>query len=186
MERMRKELVIAVCFVAAGVLCASLFGYDYFSTYGFLNEYHISAFANADLDLPMLLANIVWKRGELFLWIWIVSYTPLKRIAPLILRCALYLTAGIFAGACIIYMGLYGLVVFLGSFLPHGFFYLAALVLMFRDKPRRGYSGKGETGRRVLYALSLVSLLFIGCVLEATAGTWMLQRLFAGCRIPAA
>ncbi|MCM1105910.1 MAG: hypothetical protein NC355_03100 [Blautia sp.] len=183
---MRREIVIGICFVAAGVLCTSLFGYDYFSTYGFLNAYHIQAFSRAQIDLPTLLANIVWKRGELFGLIWIVSYTPIKRIAPLILRCALFFTAGMFAGACMINMGIYGLVVFLGSWIPHGPIYLAAIILMFRREFVRGYGSRNETVKRIVYGLSIFSLLVIGCVAEATVGIRILQRLFGVYQIPTA
>ena len=54
---MRKEIVIGACFFLAGVLCACLFGYDYFSTYGFLNEYHVKTFAEAALDVDALVAK---------------------------------------------------------------------------------------------------------------------------------
>ena len=38
---MKKELAIGICFGLAGILCTCLFGYEYFTTYGFLNAYHI-------------------------------------------------------------------------------------------------------------------------------------------------
>ena len=42
---MKKELAIGICFGLAGILCTCLFGYEYFTTYGFLNAYHMKAFA---------------------------------------------------------------------------------------------------------------------------------------------
>ena len=39
---MKKELVIGICFGLAGILCTCLFGYEYFTTYGFLNAYHMN------------------------------------------------------------------------------------------------------------------------------------------------
>lgn len=175
---MRKEFVIGICFVAAGVICASLFGYPYFSTYGFLNEYHVQAFAKAKIDLPTLLANIVWKRGKLFLLIWMAGYTPLRRLVPRILKCALFFAAGMFAGACMINMGLFGFLVFFGSWIPHGIFYLFAVLFMFyRDAPGT-YGSESGTGRKIVYLVSVFSLFVLGCVTEATAGTWILQKLF--------
>lgn len=32
---MKKELAIGICFGLAGILCTCLFGYEYFTTYGF-------------------------------------------------------------------------------------------------------------------------------------------------------
>ena len=45
---MKKELAIGICFGLAGILCTCLFGYEYFTTYGFLNAYHMKAFAASD------------------------------------------------------------------------------------------------------------------------------------------
>ncbi len=58
---MKKEIAVGICFCLAGVLAAWLFGYEYFSTYGFLNEYHMQTFAKAEFDTPALLGNILWE-----------------------------------------------------------------------------------------------------------------------------
>lgn len=175
---MRKEITIGACFVMAGVLCACLFGYEYFSTYGFLNEYHMRTFVEAKLDFPTLLGNIVWERGKLIFMIWVVAYTPARRIAPLLLRCGLFFTAGIFAGACMINMGLYGLLVFAGSWFPHGIIYLVVIVLILQREVHLSYVGRGSLAKRIFFALSVLSVLLLGCFAEATIGTWILQSLF--------
>ena len=61
---MKKELAIGICFGLAGILCTCLFGYEYFTTYGFLNAYHMKAFAASDTGYLPLLANILWERGK--------------------------------------------------------------------------------------------------------------------------
>ena len=164
---MRKEITIAACFVMAGVLCACLFGYEYFSTYGFLNTYHVRAFTEARLDF-----------GKLMYLIFVIACTPAKRIAPLLLRCALFFTAGIFAGVCMINMGIYGLVVFLLSWFPHGILYLAVIALIMNREMYAGYGEQNRTARKLIFASSVVSLLVLGCFAEATAGTWILKSLF--------
>ena len=175
---MRKEIVIGACFFLAGVLCACLFGYDYFSTYGFLNEYHVKTFAEAALDVSTLLGSIVWERGKFFIVLWLIAYTPARKLAPLILRCGLFFTGGVFAGACMINMGIYGLVVFLGSWFPHGILYLLAIVLILRRDVHLSYGGTRPVGKRVLFTVSIISLILLGCLSEATVGTWILQQLF--------
>lgn len=175
---MRKEITIAACFVMAGVLCACLFGYEYFSTYGFLNTYHVRAFTEARLDFATLFCNIVWERGKLMFLIFVFACTPAKRIAPLLLRCALFFTAGIFAGVCMINMGIYGLVVFLLSWFPHGILYLAVIALIMNREMYAGYGEQNRTARKLIFASSVVSLLVLGCFAEATAGTWILKSLF--------
>lgn len=97
---MKKELAIGICFGLAGILCTCLFGYEYFTTYGFLNAYHMKAFVASDTGYLPLLANILWERGKVFVIIAILSLTALKAILPLLLRCLIYFTGGVFFAAC--------------------------------------------------------------------------------------
>ena len=99
---MKKELAIGICFGLAGILCTCLFGYEYFTTYGFLNAYHMKAFAASDTGYLPLLANILWERGKVFVIIAILSLTALKAILPLLLRCLIYFTGGVFFAACLV------------------------------------------------------------------------------------
>ena len=110
---MKKELAIGICFGLAGILCTCLFGYEYFTTYGFLNAYHMKAFAASDTGYLPLLANILWERGKVFVIIAILSLTALKAILPLLLRCLIYFTGGVFFAACVMNMGILGIVFFL-------------------------------------------------------------------------
>ncbi len=82
---MKKEITIGICFVMAGILSVCFFGYEYFTTYGFLNEYHMRSFADSDTELMTLLGNILWERGKLFVFLWILSYTPARKVIPHVL-----------------------------------------------------------------------------------------------------
>ena len=117
---MKKEITIGICFVMAGILSVCFFGYEYFTTYGFLNEYHMRSFADSDTELMTLLGNILWERGKLFVFLWILSYTPARKVIPLVLRCLICFTGGIFLAACMLNMGIAGFMFFLVSWLPHG------------------------------------------------------------------
>ena len=142
---MKKELAIGICFGLAGILCTCLFGYEYFTTYGFLNAYHMKAFAASDTGYLPLLANILWERGKVFVIIAILSLTALKAILPLLLRCLIYFTGGVFFAACVMNMGILGIVFFLVSWLPHGILYLAALALLLLVEPHRFYNQKNPS-----------------------------------------
>ena len=95
---MKKELAIGICFGLAGILCTCLFGYEYFTTYGFLNAYHMKAFAASDTGYLPLLANILWERGKVFVIIAILSLTALKAI--IIALPDLFYRRGIFCCLC--------------------------------------------------------------------------------------
>ena len=178
---MKKEIAVGICFCIAGILSACLFGYDYFSTYGFLNEYHMQTFAKARFDTTALLGNILWERGKLFLLIVIVSCTPIKKIAPLLLRCGICFTAGMFLAACTMNMGFYGFLFFVVSWLPHGILYLLVLVMVFRMDYYQVCGRKNATLKLIVACMGIVFVFLLGCVTEATLGVtilrWMTQQM---------
>lgn len=180
---MKKEIAVGICFCIAGCLSAWLFGYEYFSTYGFLNEYHMQTFAKASFDTPALLGNILWERGKLFLMIVIVSCTPLKKIMPLLLRCGICYTAGMFLAACIMNMGIYGFLFFVVSWLPHGFLYLLVLMMVFRMDYYQICGRKNAALKLGAACTGIIMVFLLGCVTEATIGVsilrWMTQWMLS-------
>lgn len=172
---MKKEIAIGVCFCLAGILCTCLFGYEYFTTYGFLNAYHMKAFADATTEFLPLLADILWERGKLFVLIAIISLTTLKSILPLLLRCLLFFTGGVFLAACVLNMGLLGIVFFLAALFPHGLFYLLALLLLLRVEHHRFYHRKNLWLMKIAWISGVVVLVLLGCVTEASLGISLLR-----------
>lgn len=174
---MRKELAIGICFCIAGMLTVYFFGYTYFTTYGFLNAYHMQAFAGAKLEVPALIGNIMWERGKLFLLICLVAYTPLKKVAPLVLRCGICFTAGVFLAACMLNMGLRGIIFFVISLFPHCLFYLIVLLLIFGVDTHSFYNRKSPVVKRVIY-YGVVGIVFLlGCISEVIISVPLLQNV---------
>ena len=179
---MRKKLAVGISFGVAGILCAIFFGNGYFSTYGFLNEYHLRSLAESGADQGLLLWNIFWERGKMFLVLGLAAATPLKKVLPLILQCLLCFTAGIYLAACVTNMGGYGALFFSLSLLPHGLFYLAALFLMLCKRPAPIYRQKGGLIKKILFVCGILFLIFIGCALEAYVGyriiIWLICTIY--------
>jgi hypothetical protein len=172
---MKKEIVIGSCFCLAGILCTCFFGYEYFAAYGFLNGYHLQEFAQATPDLPLMFANVLWERMKLFLLIWLVAMTPARRFEPLVLRCVICFTAGVFLAACVGNIGVGGILFFAASWFPHGVVYLIALLLLFCvDMRRFGRGGKNLWKKAALY-IGILFIILLGCVLEAVVGTQLLR-----------
>lgn len=174
---MKKEIAVGICFLIAGILCAYFFGHEYFSTYGFLNEYHIQSYANTHMDTRILLGNILWERGKLFVFLWVLSYMPIRKVILLILQCCICFTAGVFLAACMINMGIGGLVFFVVSWIPHGIIYLIMLYLMLRSDRHRYYRHSEPIPRRIAGAVGMITMFVFGCVSEATAGVWLMQKM---------
>lgn len=173
---MRKEIAVGICFCLAGILCACLFGSEYFAAYGFLNEYHLKSFAEGGQEISLLLWNILWERGKFFVLVGLISATSLKKFLPLIMQCLLCFTAGIYLSACIMNMGISGILFFLASLFPQGLLYLLALVLILRREPAfHRYHQKNALLRKGLFSAGVMILVFVGCLLEAFLGTKLLR-----------
>ena len=174
---MKKEITIGICFAVAGILCACFFGNEYFTTYGFLNEYHMRSFADSEMDTMSLLGNILWERGKLFVFLWILSYTPVRKVIPLILKCGICFTGGVFLAACMLNMGMAGAVFFVLSWVPHGIVYLLVLYLLLRSDRHRYYQHNNPIAKRLMATIGLMILFVFGCVLEATVGLWLMRSI---------
>lgn len=172
---MKRELVMAACFCLAGILCSSLFGYEYFTACGFLTADSLQAFADMQAEFAVLFANVLWERGKLFLLLALLSATAFKQVLPLVFRCVLYLTAGMFLAACVMNLGMTGVLFFLAALLPHGVLYLLAVYLLFHVDARRFYNRKNPVLKRTALYLGMASLMLLGCALEASAGKALLS-----------
>lgn len=86
----------------------------------------------------------------------------------------LFYRRGIFA-ACVMNMGILGIVFFLVSWLPHGILYLAALALLLLVEPHRFYNRKNPWLLRLAWGMGVAVLVLLGCVLEASVGIRLLR-----------
>ena len=179
---MRKELAVGICFCVAGILCACLFGSEYFAGYGFLNEYHLKSFAVEEQDIWLLLWNVLWERAKFFILVGLAAATSLRKILPLLMRCLICFTLGIYLAACVINMGGFGALFFVLSCIPHGIFYLAALFLLLRRKEPYRYQPSKAVIRKVMYVAGVTALILAGCTLEAFLGTkiqkWVICTIY--------
>lgn len=174
---MKKQILILLLLLLAGIFSAQLFGREFFADYGFLNEYHLQTFANTKLDWVALFWSVLWERGKLFLALAIIGITPLKRVLPLLIQCIFSYTIGFFGAVCVMNLGIAGIGVMLLSLLPHGIFYVLVLVLLLGMGQSVIYHEKGYVLRRVFAIAVLCVLLTAGCLLESTVSTFLLQAV---------
>lgn len=174
---MKKRIWIWLLFFLAGVLLAELLGKEFFTTYGFLSEYHLKNYASAKLELPDLFWNVLWERGKLFLLIALICATPARKLLPPVGKGIACFVLGLFAAADIILLGGWGILLFVCALLPHGIFYLGSILLIYGMKPSYACDGKRKNARFFLQILLIWTLFAAGCLLETTAGTWLQQNL---------
>lgn len=174
---MKKRIWIWLLFFLAGILLAELLGKQFFITYGFLSEYHLKNYAAATMDRMALFWNVFWERGKLFLLIALICATPLRRLIPAMIKGVVSFIMGLFAAASTILLGVYGILLSLTVFLPHGIFYLGAILLIYGLKPMYAYEGKRKNARFFLQILLIWILFAAACLIETLLGTWLQQTV---------
>ena len=100
-----------------------------------------------------------------------------EKVAPLVLRCGICFTAGVFLAASMLNMGIRGIVFFTMSLFPHCLFYLMVLLLIFGVDTHSFYNRKNPVVKRVIY-YGVVGIVFLlGCISEVMISVPLLQKV---------
>ena len=173
---MIRKTYLCILLFLIGIGIASLVGNGDAEIFG--NEYHVQNFGVAELDKMGLLCEVLWNRGKLFLMLMVFLATPVRKWIPFCTAACLSFLAGIYIKICLIQFGLKGILIFLISLLPHGIFYGMVAVLLFLMSKNRNYYRKGEMLSRVLVISIMLTLFFVGALLEVWTSSSVLQKLF--------
>lgn len=172
---MKKTFIFLILMFLAGVLCMQLLGNTFVGSDCFLNEYHLSFFANQDIERMGLFWNVLWERGKLFLVLAVLLFTPIKKVLPVLSGGFFSFTLGMYSASCVILHGAKGILLFLSSVFPQGIFYLLAIFFLFRlQKPVMYRDGK-KIAAYIFSILLIVSIFMVGCIMETTFGMEILQ-----------
>lgn len=183
---MKKQILfITICFLS-GVVSAQLFGTKFLTTYGFLNSYHIRAFVMGKTEYMQMFWNILWERAKEFLFLALLGFTPVRKILPQFIKSVIAYTFGLFMWACVMNMGLYGILVCICCILPQGILYLAAIALLIKMEIQPRYVGAGyeksswlrtSVTTHLFGILTIMILVVMGALLEALAGNVLLHMV---------
>lgn len=183
---MKKQILfIAICFLS-GVVSAQLFGTKFLTTYGFLNSYHIRAFVMGKTEYMQMFWNILWVRIKEYLFLALLGFTPVRKILPQFIKSVLAYTFGLFLWACVMNMGLYGILVCVCCIFPQGILYFTAIVLLIKLEVQPRYVGAGyeksswlrtSVTTHFFTILTIVILVIMGALLEALAGNVLLHMV---------
>lgn len=180
---MKKQIGILVIWFLAGIASAQLFGTHFLTTYGFLNKYHMNAFASAEMDFLQVFWNTLWERGKEFLVLIILGITPIRKHLPMILKSILTYAFGLFLCACVMNMGIGGIAVAVCSLFPQIIPYVLAILLIFHmeEKPQKVIHKKANVISPILsyvmWGALVITLILIACLLESTIGVYILQKI---------
>ena len=171
---MRRKISLCILLFLIGI--ASIIGNGDHVIFG--NEYHVQNFGVAQLDKMGLLCEVLWNRGKLFLMLMVFLATPVRKWVPFCTEACISFLAGAYIRICLIQFGLKGILIFFISLLPHGIFYGMVAVLLFLMSKNRNYYRKGEILSRILVIIIMLTLFFVGALLEVWTSSSVLQKLF--------
>ena len=173
---MRRKNCLCILLFLIGIGIASLIGNGDAEIFG--NEYHVQNFGVAELDKMGLLCEVLWNRGKLFLMLMVFLATPVRKWVPFCTAASISFMAGVYIKICMIQFGLKGILIFFISLLPHGIFYGMVVAVLFLVSKNRNYYRKGEMLSRILVIIIMLTLFFVGTLLEVWNSSSVLQKLF--------
>ena len=173
---MRRKISLCILLFLIGIGIASIIGNGDHAIFG--NEYHVQNFGVVQLDKMGLLCEVLCNRGNLFLMLMVFLATPVRKWVPFCTAACISFLAGVYIKICLIQFGLKGILIFLISLLPHGIFYGMVAVLLFLMSKNRNYYRKGEMLSRILVIIIMLTLFFVGALLEVWTSSSVLQKLF--------
>jgi hypothetical protein len=99
-----------------------------------------------------------------------------RRFLEKALPVLLVILLGLYAGVCLACQGTWGAGIFFFSVFPHGALYLFAIKLILHKKKPVQYSGTRYMFSEFASVFVIVALVVAGCLLEATAGSFLLKN----------
>lgn len=128
-------------------------------------------YANARLIYQDVFWNILYERLKLVFFVFLLCFTPLRKHLGILIVSIFSFIWGFFIMSCISELGLAGVVVGIGSVLPHGLLYGALIIMLLGVKNVHSYHYKGEMVLNVVNVIIMILLLITGCVLESLVST---------------
>ena len=174
---MKKKGIAEIILFLVGTGTALFLGKDYFSVYGFMNDYNLQNFAGLQIEPASLFWNILWERMKLFFIILIFSATPGRKLILPALKSLFSLSMGFFSSICFMRMGWLGGLVLFSAVVPHGIFYVLLLWGILGVEPVKTFDNRRMIKMRIKRILAGLVLIINGCLIEATVSTRILQMV---------
>lgn len=159
-------LIIFICGILSADICLKQIREgDVFTGIEFFRRY-----ATTKLYFRDVIWTILYERIRMLLGVVLLCFTPIKKRLGLLIAPIFSFIWGFYLMSCIVSLGVAGVVVGIGSVLPHGILYWAVIGIMLRQRSARKYYVKKQIiadAGRVMF----VFLLFVtACVVETLVG----------------
>lgn len=159
----------------AGILLAQLLG-SLYAADNLLDAYHLTHFAGQDWDWKELFWSIAWARGSFFFVLFLLCEASFRNLLIKMLPPVLLFLIGAYAGVCLYSQGIVGTGIFFFSIFPHYAIYLILFFWLLHKKKPIQYSGRRYVFAEIVSVFFFTLLFLAGCLIEATAGSFLLRH----------
>lgn len=165
----RFLLVLAILFIsgmiAADICAQELQGEDVLTGLDVFKGY-----AYSKVVFKNVVWNILYERGKLMLCLLILFLTPLRDKIPVLFLGVFSFCFGFFMMNCILALKFVGVLVAIGSVIPHGLLYMGVFGVLYRNHSGRGYRSAEKIPQKLATYLFLLLLFITGCIMECVMG----------------
>ena len=174
---MKRRIWIGLLFFLSGVLLSICFGKTWYEKSVLLTAANLKAYCVNGEDLSVLLGRVLFARGKLFFFLWILLMTRWQTMIKNIGKYILIFGLGIFGGIAMEILGIWGVILTIAVVFPHGIFYVLTIVGMCRVKVQYDRYGKRKNTRFFLQILLLGLLFLIGVWSECVFGVPLQKQI---------
>ena len=167
---MKKFFIVLIIVFICGILTADICFLKIKDSEVLVGKEFYEQYANTKLVFKDVFWNVLYERIKLLFVLSLLCFTPLKERIGVILVTLFSFVWGFFLMACIIELGVVGLIIGLASVLPHGIMYGAGIGTVLRQRKNRKYHLKNKNLMEIGVLFFLVLLFVTACVLESLIG----------------
>lgn len=168
---MKKFLLMLLILFLCGIISADLCIEKLVNSNALLDIEMYEGYANANLAFQDVFWNILYERAKLVVILVLLCFTPIKEKISIFLISIFCFAWGFFCMSCISELGMAGIVVGIGSVLPHGILYGGIVALLLFRKNTYSYYHKESVPFSAITYIAIILMFLTGCIFESIMGT---------------
>lgn len=181
--------IFAVIFFLAfvgGIIWTNFSGDIYINQTGILSNYFLRQFKYMELDLNSFFVYVLSRRLKWILLLWLLGYTAAGLPSIVIFIGWIGYSAGVVITLSVLKIGMFGILFFAASILPHCLFYIPAILIFLKfvyEKALRRFQNKNLSRNAafewnyVIVLAGTLGLMLLGILTESYVNPLILKQI---------
>lgn len=185
----KRLMIFAACGFFVGIIAANTFCKSTITELGMFGDYFFMQLKRVEIDKSALFWQVFEKRMLFVFGVLIISGITLARQVNYLLAAWIGNSLGMFLAASILQQGMAGIILCIAGLFPHYMIYIPTGILLminsvrFSDKlyEKNNYkfvNFRKEFIRYLTGSLLVISVFFLGIILESTISSIFLQKIY--------